>query len=177
VHLFAHWLDQHEVFGPVVLQLTQAIEAHQHAYPDDDFALVHHRDQTLRRRFQAGFFAPLLGIETLTGFETHAHPLPTLLGRGYHSATLGQFLGQRERIDVAETLRPGLVPQQVGEIADVDGHLSASGSRVPMHKGTITMLGRIMAGSQAVITHDEAGHALFVASQPPDIHLSQVIVA
>jgi hypothetical protein len=39
------------------------------------------------------------------------------------------------------------------------------------------MLGRIMAGSQAVITHDEAGHALFVASQPPDIHLSQVIVA
>jgi len=45
-----------------------------------------------------------------------------------------------------------------------------------MHKGKITMLGRIMAGSQAVITHDEAGHALFVASHPPDIHLSKVIV-
>ena len=46
-----------------------------------------------------------------------------------------------------------------------------------MHKGTITMLGRIMAGSQAVIAHDEAGQALFVAYDPPDIPLSQVIVA
>jgi hypothetical protein len=176
VHLFAHWLDQHEVFSPVVIQLKQAIEAHHRAHPDDDFALLHHRDQTLRRRFQALFFAPLLGIETLTGFDTHEHPLPTLLGRGYQSSTLGQFLGQLERIDAAETLRPVLVPQQVGEIAYVDGHMIAYWSRVPMHKGTITMLGRIMAGSQAVITHDEAGHALFVAYHPPDIHLSQVIV-
>jgi len=50
-------------------------------------------------------------------------------------------------------------------------------SRVSMHKGKITMLGRIMAGSQAVIAHNEAGHALFVAYCPPDIHVSQVIVA
>jgi len=27
VHLFAHWLDQQEAFGPVVAQLQQAIEA------------------------------------------------------------------------------------------------------------------------------------------------------
>ena len=46
-----------------------------------------------------------------------------------------------------------------------------------MHKGKITMLGRIMAGSQAVIAHDEAGQALFVVYDPPDVHLSQVIVA
>ena len=46
-----------------------------------------------------------------------------------------------------------------------------------MHKGKITMLGRIMAGSQAVIAHNEAGHALFVAYHPPDMHLSQIIVA
>ena len=46
-----------------------------------------------------------------------------------------------------------------------------------MHKGKMTMLGRIMAGSQAVITHDEAGQALFVAYDPPDLHLSQSIVA
>jgi hypothetical protein len=122
------------------------------------------------------FFAPLLGIETLTAFDTHEHPLPTLLGRGYQSSTLGQFLGQLERIDAAEALRPALVPQQVGQVAYVDGHMIAYWSRVPMHKGKVTMLGRIMAGSQAVITHDEAGHALFVASHPPDIHLSQIIV-
>src|SRR5437879_7145448 len=121
VHLFAHWLDQHDAFGPVVAQLTQAIETHKRAQPDDDFALLHHREQTLRRRFQALFFAPLLGIETLTGFDTHEHPLQTLLGRGYHSATLGQFLGQLERIDAAAALRPTLVPQPVGQVAYVDG--------------------------------------------------------
>jgi hypothetical protein len=46
-----------------------------------------------------------------------------------------------------------------------------------MHKGKITMLGRIMAGSQAVIAHDEAGQAVFVVYSPPDMHLSTVIVA
>ena len=46
-----------------------------------------------------------------------------------------------------------------------------------MHQGKITMLGRIMAGSQAVIAHDAAGQAVFVASSPPDRHLSTVLVA
>jgi len=46
-----------------------------------------------------------------------------------------------------------------------------------MHKGKITMSGRIMAGSQAVIAHDDSGQAVFVAYYPPDIHVSQVIVA
>jgi hypothetical protein len=46
-----------------------------------------------------------------------------------------------------------------------------------MHKGKSTMRGRIMAGSQAVIAHENAGQAVFVAYYPPDIHLSQVILA
>ena len=129
-----------------------------------------------RRRFQALFFAPLFGIEQLTAFDTHEHPLPTLLGRGYHSTTLGQFLGQLERLDAAEALMPALVPPQPGQIIYVDGHMIAYWSRVLMHKGKITMLGRIMAGSQAVIAHNEAGQALFVEYHPPDRHLSQVIV-
>jgi len=177
VHLFAHWLDQQKAFSPVVVQLRQAIEAHKHAHPADDFALLHHREQTLLHRFQALFFAPLLGIETLTGFDTYEHPLQTLLGRRYPSATLTQFLGQLERIDAAGALLAALVPQQVGHIAYVDGHMMAYWSRVPMHKGKITMLGRVMAGSQAIITHDEAGQGLFVEYHPPDRHLSQLIVA
>jgi hypothetical protein len=176
VHLFAHWLDQHDALGPVVIQLKQAIETHKRAHLDDDFALLHHREQTLRRRFQALFFAPLFGIEKLTAFDTHEHPLPTLLGRGYQSATLRQFLGQRERLDAAEALMPALVPPQPGQIIYVDGHMIAYWSRVVMHKGKITMLGRIMAGSQAVIAHNEAGQALFVEYHPPDRHVSQVIV-
>jgi hypothetical protein len=177
VHFFAHWLDQQESLAQVVARLMQAIEVYKQTHPDDDFALLHHREQTLLRRFQALFFAPLVGIETLTGFDTHEHPLLTLLGRGYHSSTLTQFLGQLERIDAAEALLPALVPATAGQITYVDGHMIAYWSRVSMHKGKITMLGRIMAGSQAVIAHNEAGHALFVAYYPPDIHVSQVIVA
>ncbi len=176
VHLFAHWLDQHEAFGPVVARLKQAIQDHKQAYPDDDFALLHHREQTLLRRFQALFFAPLCGIETLTAFDTHEHPLGTLLGRGYQSSTLSQFLGQLERIEATNALMPALVPTQAGQITYVDGHMIAYWTKVSMHKGKITMLGRIMAGSQAVIAHNEAGHALFVEYHPPDMHLSHVIV-
>jgi hypothetical protein len=126
---------------------------------------------------QALFFAPLLGIDTLTRFDTREHPLGTLLGRGYHSTTLRQFLGQLERIDAAEALMPALWPDQAGPITYVDGHMIAYWSRVSMHKGKITMLGRIMAGSQAVIAHNDTGHAVLVTYYPPDIHLSQLIVA
>jgi hypothetical protein len=58
VHLFAHWLDQHDAFGPVVAQLTQAVEAHKPTHPEDDFALLHHRASTLVQRFEALVFAP-----------------------------------------------------------------------------------------------------------------------
>src|SRR5499433_2021815 len=177
VHVFAAWWQQHGGMSAVTPLLQHAIHTYRTQHPDDDFPLLHHREQTLRRRFQALFFAPLLGIETLTAFDTHEHPLQTLLGRGYHSATLTQFLGQLERIDAAGALIPALVPQQVGQIAYVDGHMIAYWSRVPMHKGKITMLGRIMAGSQAVITHDDTGQGLFVEYHPPDRHLSQFIVA
>jgi len=39
------------------------------------------------------------------------------------------------------------------------------------------MLGRIMAGSHAVIAHDEAGQAVFVVSSPPAMHVSTVMGA
>ncbi len=176
VHLFAHWLDHREAFGPVVAQLTQAVEAHKHTHPEDDFALLHHRELTLVRRFQALFFSPLLGIDHLSEFDTREHPLKTLLGCGYHSSTLRQFLGQLERVGAAKALMPALLADQAGPLIYVDGHMIAYWSRRSMHKGKITMLGRIMAGSQAVIAHDEAGQAVFVAYYPPDIHLSQIIL-
>ena len=46
-----------------------------------------------------------------------------------------------------------------------------------MHKGKSTMVGRIMAGLQAIITHEETGQGLFVEHHPPDQHLSQFLVA
>jgi hypothetical protein len=51
-------------------------------HPDDDFALLHHRESTLLHRFAALFFSPLLGIAHLSEFDTREHPLQTLIGRG-----------------------------------------------------------------------------------------------
>lgn len=177
VHLFEHWLNQQGAFDPIVSQLQLAIAAHQEAHPSDNFALLHHREETLRRRFQALFFAPLFGIDRLTEFDTHEHPLATLLGRSYQSSTLTPFLGQLERIGAHEVLLPTLVPVQAGHLIYIDGHMIAYWSRVAMHKGKITMRGRIMAGSQAVIAHNETGQAVFVEYHPPDRHLCRVIEA
>lgn len=71
---------------------------------------------------------------------------------------------------------PVLAADQAGQMIYVDGHMMASWSRLPMHKGKITMLGRILAGSQAVIAHDETGQAVFVAYYAPALHLSQIIL-
>src|SRR6266446_7437828 len=177
VPLFARWRDQLGAFAPVVGGLKEAISAHRRTHPDEDFALLHHRDATLERRFHAFVLAPLFGIERLSTFDTHEHPLETLIGSSYHYTTLSQFLGQLERIDAGPSLLPCLLPAQGVRLTYVDGPMIASWSRKAMHKGKITMRGRIMAGSQAVIAHEETGQALFVAYYPPDLHLSQVIVA
>src|SRR5260370_33299660 len=116
VHLFPHWLDPQGAFDPVVAQLTSAIETHKRTHPDDDFALLHHREQTLRHRFQALFFAPLFGIEHLTEFDTREHPLATLLGHSSQSSTLTQFLGQLERVGADAALVPTLVPAHAAQI-------------------------------------------------------------
>ena len=108
VHLLAHGLDQPHAFGPVVARLQQVIAAHKRAHAGDDLALVPHRERTRLRRFQALFFAPLFGLDRRTAFATHAHPLGTRRGRGYHRATRRQFLGPLERIDAAEALMPAL---------------------------------------------------------------------
>ena len=177
VHLFARWLDQQARFTPLVAGLQQAIEAYKRAHRGEDCALLHHRELTLRRRWQALVLAPLVGIDNVSEFDTHEHPLETLIGRNYQSSTLNQFLGQLERIEAAEALMPLLMPPGAAEITYVDGHMTPYWSRLAMHKGKLTMLGRIMAGSQALIAHSEAGQALFVAYYPPDLHLSQIIVA
>ena len=178
VHLFAPWLDQQEALEPVVAGLQEAIRGYQRTHPDDDFALLHQRDDTLKSRFEALVLAPWLGMDRLSGFDTQEHPLETLLGTSYQATTLSQFLGQLERIEAAAAwLLPILLPAQGDKLVYVDGHMIAYWSRKAMHKGQITMRGRLMAGSQAVISHDETGQAVWVAYYPPDMHLSQLIVA
>ncbi len=177
VHLFARWLEQQGRLTPLVHALQQAIEGYQRDHRGDDFALLRHRQDTLLHRLQAVLLAPLLGIERLSEFDTHETPLETVIGRSYQSSTLTQFLGQLERIDAAEALMPLLLPPATAMLTYIDGHMIPYWSGLSMHKGKITMLGRIMAGSQALIAHNEAAQALFVAYYAPDLPLSQIIVA
>jgi hypothetical protein len=176
VHLFARWLEQQGRLTPLVHALQQAIDGYQRHHRGDDFALLHHRQDTLLHRLQALLLAPLLGIERLSDFDSHETPVETVIGRSYQSSTLTQFLGQLERIDAAVALMPLLLPPTTAMIAYIDGHMIPYWSGLSMHKGNITMLGRIMAGSQALIAHNEAAQALFVAYYAPDLPLSQIIV-
>lgn len=177
VHLFAAWVDEQGILGQVVMLVTQRIQAARHDAPGVDFGLLHHKTETLLRRFQALFYAPLFGIEKLTEFDVTEHPLETLIGRSYQSSTLTQFLGQLERVDAGQALLPALVPGDAGDIGYVDGHMIAFWSKASMHKGKITMLGRIMAGSQAVIAHNQAGQAVFIEYYAPDIRMPRMIVS
>ncbi|MHC4074017.1 MAG: hypothetical protein ACYTGS_18625 [Planctomycetota bacterium] len=177
VHLFDAWMEHENGFGPVVERLQLGIGSHLQRHPEEAFALLQHREETLKTRFKALVYAPLFGIGKLSEFDYQEHPLETVLGRTYQSSTLNQFLGQLERIDAGPWLMPALLPAQSGKIGYIDGHMMAFWTSVSMHKGKITNVGRIMAGSQAVISHDETGHALLAAYYPPDIRLPRVIVA
>ncbi|PON14169.1 hypothetical protein C2W62_30460, partial [Candidatus Entotheonella serta] len=85
VHLFARWLDQQEALEPVVAGLQETISGYQRTHPDDDFALLHHRNDTLKSRFEALVLAPLLGRDRLSGFDTQEQPLETLIGTSYQA--------------------------------------------------------------------------------------------
>ena len=178
VSIFDDWLEQDDIFSGVVILVKNAIEQYCLNRPDDSFPLLKHRNKTIEMRFKALFYAPLMGIGKLTEFDVTEHCLENIIGRNYQSSTLNQFLGQLERIDAAEFLMPALVSNvPEGEVAYIDGHMIPFWSKaVPMHKGKITMLGRIMPGSNAVVTHNEDGNAVYFDYYAPDIRLTQVIV-
>jgi hypothetical protein len=176
VHLWAAWLEPQAVLMAMVAQLQSAITAYRAQHPEADFPLLHHKPETLRRRLAALWYAPLLGVAKLTEFDVRETPLPTLVGRGYQSSTLNQFLGQLERIAAGPALMAALVPAAAGQLVYIDGHMIAYWATVAMHKGKITMLGRIMAGTHAVIAHNEAGLAVRVEHHPPDVRLPSIII-
>ncbi len=178
VHIFLCWLEMQGIFPIILNQLKQAIEIHIENNPEDSFPLLFHRDDTLLRRFKALLLAPLFGIGKLIQYDVKEHALKTVIGRGYQSSTLNQFLGQLERINAAPILKNSLRPSEEHDniVCFIDGHMIPFWSRLSMHKGKITMLGRIMPGSQAVVAHTEHGRAIFFDYQPPDIRLPKMIL-
>ena len=153
VHLFAEWMESQGGFAVVLLILRKAMEEWCADNPAETFPLLNHSDETLLLRFKALFYAPSLGIGKLTELDYKEHALATLIGKSYQTTTLVQYLGQIERINAGKMLVDILLPSESGRFCYIDGHMIAFWSTVPMHKGKITMLGRIMAGSQAVVAH------------------------
>jgi len=178
VHIFSRWVEMQGDFPMVLDLIKQAIDNYMESHPDEFFPLLVHNDDTLLCRFKALFYAPLFGIGKLIEYDVKEHALESVIGRGYQSSTLNQYLAQLERIDVVPTLMNVLITSGLDDdpVCFIDGHMIPFWSSAPMHKGKITMLGRIMAGSQAVVAHTRDGRAVFFDYEPPDIRLSRIIV-
>lgn len=174
LHVFDHWLEQKGVFGSLYPLFQEAIISYTREHPGASFPLLFHRKSTFLLRFKALLYASLFGVEKLREYDRTEHALETVVGRNYQSSTLNQFLGQLEKIDAASFLMPMLLSQAQGTLGYVDGHMVPYWTGESMHKGKITMLGRIMPGSQAVVCHDENGQALFFDYYPPDLRLTRV---
>ncbi len=174
--LMSLWLDAQSIFQRIAEVLILARDDYVRDHPHEYFEMASHRPTTIIRRFQALFFAPLLGIKTLAQFDRQDQSMSQLLGFDYKTATMRQFLSDLERIHAADALIPLLSEGTSSELGYIDGHLFALWTNVKMHKGKITMLGRIMAGSQLVATHDEHGQAIYLDYYPPDISLVTVII-
>ena len=174
LQIFSIWLESQPLWETIAGKLSEQISSYRQAHPEADFPLLHHSNETLIKRFKALFFAPLLGIKRLIEYDRRQHVLKSIIGRSYQSSTLNQYLGQLDRIGA--TIPVIASADDLGKLNYVDGHMIAYWGKQSMHKGKITMLGRVMPGSQAVITHNENGQATFVDYYQPDIHLTKVIV-
>ena len=150
------------------------IEHYRQQHPDERFRLLQSKPQTIAKKWQALTILPLLDIGKLSELDYKPHNMREILGYHYGSSSLTQFLGELERIGAAE-LKLELANCATGDYCYIDGHMIAFWSLLKMHKGKITMLGRIMPGSKAVIAHDESGSAIGLEYYPPDTHLSKII--
>ncbi len=146
VKIFDEWLEQQEMLSKVMELMREAIENYKDNHPSENFPLLQHREQTLTCRFKALFYAPLFGIGKLTEFDIKEHGLETVIKRNYQSSTLNQFLGQLEKVNVAQSIMPALIPKESGYICYIDGHMIAFWTSASMHKGKITIVRENYAG-------------------------------
>ncbi len=175
--LFFFWMTAQGIFQRILEVLVETIRVYAEAHPDQSQDPIFvHRPQTLLLRFQALLFAPLLGIRSIADFDQKGPELFQLLGRDYKAGAIYAFLSGLEKVSAGEALIPLLSEHQDPQLGYIDGHLFPYWSRFKMHKGKITMLGRIMSGSHLIALHDERGQALYLEYEPPDKALISVIV-
>ena len=176
IHLFADWMEGEGRFVGVIELLLCCVEIYTQEHPEESFPLLNHRVWTLAQRFKALFYAPLFGVKKLSELDLKEHPLQTLIGQDYQTSTLNQFLGHLERVGAGERLMPFLAQGANGQIGYIDGHMIPFWTSRCLHKGKITMLGRVMAGTNALIAHDEKGESLFGELYAPDFHMNEFIL-
>lgn len=172
---FSIWLGQQTELQEVLQAIYLHVERYKKEYPNEDFRLLHTSKHTIAKKWMALVMLPSLGIQKLTELDYCQHDMDRVLGYSYKASTLIQFLGDLERIAVGGTLKSTLAGAAEGQFCYIDGHMIALWSRVKMHKGRITMLGRIMPGSKCVIAHDQSGQAIGFDYCPPDTHLSHIV--
>jgi hypothetical protein len=176
LHILNHWVDQESKLDQTIHQIESSIKEYTSDNSNTEFPLLKHKKDTIIKRFKALLYAPLMNIKFLSEYDRKLNALPTIVGSFYQSSTLNQFSGQLERINAGDPMVQALSSEQQGDFNYVDGHMIAYWSTKSMHKGKITMANRIMSGSQAVITHNEAGYGVFVEYYPPDIQMTQFIL-
>jgi hypothetical protein len=170
------FVEQSGIIEQVVTAIQTKIADYKEEHPEESFPLLYHKKQTITMRFKALFYAAFFGIGKLTEYDVKEHGLEALIGRGYQNNTLRQFLGELERIDAADILISLLTSSNQGQLGYIDGHMIPFWTGEKMHKGKITMLGRIMPGSNAIVAHNEEGQAIFMDYYPPDIRMPSMIL-
>lgn len=174
VSLLACWLEETGRLTAVFEKLYKMIHHYRCEHPEEEFRLRHARRETVEYKWLALQLLPLLGIKKLSEIDYKAPNLAAVIGRHYGSSTLTQYLGELERVGAAE-IKTELAVEASGRFCYLDGHMSPLWTTVKMHKGKMTMLGRVMAGTKTVVTHTENGQAIDFACYPPDFHLSKVV--
>jgi hypothetical protein len=174
VSLFARWLKVSGRLTPVFAKLHGTIDEYRAEHPQENFRLLRSHYETIELKYQSLLVLPLLDIKKLSEIDYKAPNLSAVVGDHYGSSTLTQYLGELERVGAAG-LKEVLATEAVGRFCYIDGHMLAFWSRRKMHKGKMTMLGRIMGGTKMVLAHDEASNTIGLDTYPPDRHLTKIV--
>jgi len=177
LNLFALWLEETSQYEEVLETIYELIDLYKKEHPEADFRLLKSGKKTIAKKWKALNLLALSEIKKLSELDYRQHDLDRILvdGQSYSYNTLRQFLGELERIDAGVSLKTLLAKCVKGNWVYIDGHMIALWSKLKMHKGYITMLGRIMPGSKLVFSHDQSGQAIGFEYYPPDTHLIKII--
>lgn len=174
-NIFSVWLKENNKDEQILNTIYELIKVYKKENPKENFRLLNARKTSIEKRWRALMVLPLLNIDKPSQLDYKEHDMVSVLGYSYSYSTLTQFLGELERVNAGAFLKLILSKSAQGEYCYIDGHLIAFWTRLKMHKGHITSNGRIMAGTNAVIAHDENGNIINFELYSPDTHMTHIL--